>query len=57
MDQQTSTASAVTGARSLLASIDHPGRRRLDAEARLALVTEVVALGRLVEALRAVLIA
>ncbi|WP_282006654.1 HNH endonuclease signature motif containing protein [Propioniciclava sinopodophylli] len=57
MDQLTPTATALAGARSLLAGIDHAGRRRLDAEARLALVTEVVALGRQVEALRAVLIA
>lgn len=57
MDQPTPTAAAVAGARSLLARIDHTTRKRLDAEARLALVTEVVALGRQVEALRAVLIA
>ena len=57
MDELTSTGVAVAGARSLLSSVDHEGRRRLDAESRLALVTEVVALGRQVEALRAVLIA
>ncbi|MFZ2749773.1 MAG: DUF222 domain-containing protein [Propioniciclava sp.] len=57
MDQPTPTATALAGARSLLASIDHAGRRRLDAEARLGLVSEVVALGRQVEALRVVLIA
>ncbi len=57
MDQLTPTARAVAGARSLLAGIDHAGRRRLDAEVRLALVSEVVALGRQVEALRAILIA
>ena len=57
MDQLTPTATALAGARSLLASIDHAGRRRLDAEVRLGLVSEVVALGRQVEALRVVLIA
>ncbi|WP_282005024.1 HNH endonuclease signature motif containing protein [Propioniciclava sinopodophylli] len=57
MDELTPTARALAGARSLLASIDHAGRRRLDAEARLGLVSEVVALGRQVEALRVVLIA
>ena len=57
MDQPTPTARALAGARSLLASIDHAGRRRLDAEVRLGLVSEVVALGRQVEALRVVLIA
>lgn len=57
MGQQTPTATAVAGARSLLAAIDHAGRTRLDAEARLALVADVVALGRQVEALRAVLVA
>ena len=53
MDERTPTATALAGARSLLSSVDHMGRKRLDAEARLALVTEVVALGRQVEALRA----
>ena len=57
MDELTPTATALAGARSLLASIDHAGRRRLDAEVRLGLVSEVVALGRQVEALRVVLIA
>lgn len=57
MDERTPTATALAGARSLLSSVDHMGRKRLDAEARLALVTEVVALGRQVEALRAVLVA
>ena len=58
MDEtSTPTAAALSQARSLLASIDHPARRRLGAEARLALVADVVALGRQVEALRAVLVA
>lgn len=57
MDEPTPTARALAGARSLLASIDHAGRRRLDAEGRLGLVSEVVALGRQVEALRVVMIA
>ena len=50
------TQEALAQARALLGSIDHAGRARLDAHARLALVTEVLALGRQVEALRAVLI-
>ncbi|MDO5533388.1 MAG: DUF222 domain-containing protein [Propionibacteriaceae bacterium] len=51
-----SAVAALAGARSLLTAIDHGDRAALDAEARLALVTEVVALGRQVEALRAVLV-
>lgn len=57
MDDLTPTATALTVARAMLGSVDHAARKRLDAEARLALVAEVVALGRQVEALRAVLVA
>ncbi|MDO5534551.1 MAG: DUF222 domain-containing protein [Propionibacteriaceae bacterium] len=49
------TAAALAGARSLLAGIDHASRQGLDAESQVALVDAVVALGRQVEALRAVL--
>ena len=32
MDERTPTATALAGARSLLSSVDHMGRKRLDAE-------------------------
>lgn len=50
------TAEVLSRVDALLDLIDHEGRRRLDAEARVSLVESVVALGRRVEALRAVLV-
>ena len=42
--------------RGLLDSVDHEGRRSLDAEARVSLVNDAVELGRRIDALRAVLV-
>lgn len=52
-----STGDVMERVRALLASVDHDGRSRLDADARLALVTDAVAVARQMEALRAVLVA
>lgn len=51
------TGEALARVRALLAAIDHGARARLDADARLGLVDAVVAVGRQVDALRAVLVA
>lgn len=54
--EHLATADVLQRIDALLSLIDHPGRRCLDADARLALVTAAIRVARRVEALRAVLV-